>query len=132
MICKRCGKEAEDNKAGRPRLYCPDCVQARRSEYFREWYAKNGFKRNRYGNYSEAVREWQRNNPEKVKAHKKVAWALRWGKLVNPGECSKCGKKTNYLDAHHEDYRKPLKVTWLCISCHRKRHTENRVYWNWK
>lgn len=51
-----------------------------------------------------------------------VGNAIRDGKLMrNP--CIKCGSK-KYLNAHHEDYYKPLDVTWLCRRCHGQRHRE--------
>lgn len=130
MSCKRCGKELPEKPIGkgRPRVYCQQCVIERRSEYFRNWYESKGNTRNRYGNYQrteaqrEAIRQWNRNNPEKRYAHSQVALALRRGDMKNPGRCSRCGKYTHYLDAHHEDYSKPLDVEWLCLSCHRQKH----------
>jgi len=46
---------------------------------------------------------------------------IRRGKLVK--SICVCGN-TN-VEAHHEDYSKPLEVVWLCRSCHMKRHVQN-------
>ena len=35
--------------------------------------------------------------------------------------CLVCGTKKN-LHAHHQDYRKPLCVVWLCVKCHNALH----------
>jgi hypothetical protein len=45
------------------------------------------------------------------------------GRIVKPSRCQGCGKRRQ-LDAHHDDYTKPLAVRWLCArryrqSCHR-------------
>lgn len=42
--------------------------------------------------------------------------------LIDKQPCEKCGEKNAH--AHHEDYDKPLEVTWLCHKCHRERHQE--------
>ena len=55
-------------------------------------------------------------------AHTAVAIALRNGRLVRPASCSRCGKKDPKLNAHHEDYKKPLAVVWLCYPCHHRAH----------
>lgn len=51
----------------------------------------------------------------------------RRGKLI-PKPCERCGD--NDVVMHHADYSKPLKVTWLCRSCHNLVHcamaAENR------
>lgn len=64
--------------------------------------------------------QWRRDNPEKYRAHLRVATAIRQGKLVKM-PCKICGQLRT--DAHHADYRQPLKVTWLCrfhhIAAHR-------------
>jgi ribosomal protein S27AE len=62
-------------------------------------------------------------NPEKVKAHRIVASAKRRGDLV-PGPCIRCGADNAH--AHHEDYSKPLEVTWLCRRCHNQEHSGPR------
>jgi len=34
--------------------------------------------------------------------------------------CTVCGAMKS--EAHHEDYSKPLEVTWLCRTCHKAEH----------
>ena len=61
-------------------------------------------------------------NPDKHKAHGIVQRAIRAGKLtVQP--CERCGYGIG-VQAHHEDYSKPLEVVWLCPPCHGERHRE--------
>lgn len=54
-------------------------------------------------------------------AHSKVAQALASGKLQKPKKCSYCDGE-GQIEAHHEDYSKPLEVTWLCSACHSMLH----------
>lgn len=62
------------------------------------------------------------------------AWALaQWAennkKIVRPKMCPVCGegsRKREDVVAHHEDYDKPLDITWCCHRCHKKMHL-NRV-----
>lgn len=46
--------------------------------------------------------------------------ALEKGEIKR-GACSVCGV-TEKVCAHHQDYDKPLDVTWLCYSCHNRIH----------
>jgi hypothetical protein len=52
-------------------------------------------------------------------AREKLYYAVKKGYLEKPIHCSVCHEHKK-LDAHHEDYNKPLEVTWLCRLCHRK------------
>ena len=48
-----------------------------------------------------------------------VTAAIASGKLVKQ-PCEVCGEPNS--QAHHRDYRKPLKVTWLCLKHHVLEH----------
>lgn len=91
--------------------------------YYREWYKKHG--RKRAENYSELTEKWKKLNPEKVTASNLVKIAIKFGKIKKPKICSTCGKERR-LNAHHPDYNFPLKIEWLCNSCHKKEHIKNR------
>lgn len=63
--------------------------------------------------------------PERAKARDAVGNAIKAGKLKR-GPCEVCGiepKRVNgrsVVEAHHEDYSKPLAVRWLCHYHHRQ------------
>jgi hypothetical protein len=99
----------------------------KRREYHREWRTKNAEKISAYAlRHRElrkkrdpdferrAVAEWRKNNPEKTTAHRAVFVALRNGTLIK--EPCFCGEEK--VQAHHEDYSKPLEVMWLCKPHH--------------
>lgn len=64
-------------------------------------------------------------NEEKDRARRMVTAAKTRGDLI-PGPCRVCGGDKN-IDAHHEDYTRPLDVTWLCQFHHKERHREMRA-----
>jgi predicted transposase YbfD/YdcC len=64
------------------------------------------------------TKPYKENNPEKISAHRKMLNALRTGK-INKRPCEVCGELK--VDAHHDDYTKPIEVRWLC----RKHHIEH-------
>jgi len=59
--------------------------------------------------------------PEKEKAHAKVSRAIKSGILVKR-PCKICGDFNS--QAHHDDYNKPLDVSWLCQKHHDERHSK--------
>lgn len=50
-----------------------------------------------------------------------VSQSIKNGHLIRPMQCESCACFCR-LNAHHLDYGKPLKVLWLCNSCHGKAH----------
>ena len=70
----------------------------------------------------ERAKAWQEANAEKRAAHIATGNAIRDGKLT-PEPCERCGQAVG-VQAHHEDYSKPLDVTWLCPPCHGQLHRE--------
>ncbi len=57
------------------------------------------------------------------RSHNAVTRALKSGALVRPAACERCPASSG-IEAHHDDYSRPLDVMWLCPSCHSKRHCE--------
>ena len=84
-----------------------------------------GYYRNNIEKQRERCRQKDLANGEKRKARNIVRSATRNGNLV-VGDCVDCGNKPDdhNIDAHHEDYNKPLEVIWLCRSCHMIRHRD--------
>ena len=57
------------------------------------------------------------------KARSKVQHATTSGALVRK-PCEVCGEKL--VEAHHDDYSKPLEVRWLCKKHHMEHHVRER------
>jgi len=55
----------------------------------------------------------------RLRARSSVNAAVKAGTLRKPERCERC-LGAGRLTGHHEDYARPLAVTWLCDSCHRK------------
>jgi ribosomal protein S27AE len=66
---------------------------------------------------------WVKRNPQKRVAHIIAGNAIRDGRLVKQ-PCEMCGEVD--VDAHHDDYSKPLTVRWFCRACHMNHHKEER------
>jgi hypothetical protein len=60
--------------------------------------------------------------PDRYKATRALNNALNGGHIKKE-PCSKCGVSEN-VHGHHNDYKFPLEVNWLCASCHMKLHKE--------
>ena len=57
-------------------------------------------------------------NPIRTRCHVAVQNAVKRGRLIRPSVCEECSSQAKYIDAHHDDYSKPLSVRWLCRACH--------------
>jgi hypothetical protein len=69
----------------------------------------------------ERVKEYFKNdrkrNPFKRAARSYTNAAIKEGILIRPKNCEMCMKEC-LAEAHHEDYKKPLDIKWLCRKCH--------------
>jgi len=112
---------------------CGACNKCKWREYMRGWYRRNAetarelAKRSRAGR-AEAARAYdsaraaerkKKANPMMLRAHGWVWRALRDGRLVRQ-PCEVCG--ATEVQAHHDDYEKPLEVRWLCRAHHMELH----------
>lgn len=62
---------------------------------------------------------WNRANLHKLQTHHAVRVAVKQGTLKR-GRCEVSGSLR--VDAHHDDYRKPLQVRWLARKWHQRLH----------
>ena len=97
-----------------------------KAAYLKKWYAE----------HSEVIRDWQRENtdkvagyvrkhqekyPQKRKARVILNSAIKC-KRITKQPCEVCGSLR--VDGHHDDYSKPLEVRWLCRKHHLQLHSE--------
>lgn len=102
----------------------------RRLENNRKYYERNSEKklaknREYYKNHPELRTKYY--NPKKSRARRKAVYYLQKGIIERKNVCELCKKNDKKLEMHHEDYDKPLQVTFLCRSCHHRLHGVSRM-----
>lgn len=134
-VCYRCKVEKpvtafglQTKGVGGRNTYCRQC----RSEMYFENHKvelersrKNHQNRYKNGKATQGAKDYLKRNPEVSAARWKTQNAILRGDLVRPKKCPVCKKKTT-VEAHHDDYKKPLDVRWMCKLCHRAYHRELR------
>ena len=145
--CPKCGIEKphtdfyrDKHKPSGRKCYCKTCcsiqqkhsyskkktiILARCKEYRDEHQEERRIKgRVYYRKYRDRFLAYKKKRriayPERTKSHDKVHRAIKSGRLI-PEPCEECGQEEG-IQAHHDDYTKPLDVRWLCRSCHKYLH----------
>ena len=110
---------------------CKECNKADNAKHrqdnverIREYDRERSKSPKRIAALSEQTKRYRVMNRVKYQAHTAVNNALARGKLIKPDACSEC-KKSGAIHGHHDDYRKPLVVRWLCAVCHSAWHLQN-------
>ena len=100
-----------------PMNYCRECKNARQ----RDSYQRHREKRcaDRRANYNRQRKTGQ------SQASLIVSKCVELGYIVRPNICECCGKESENIHGHHDDYNEPLEVQWLCSKCHREEHLAN-------
>lgn len=77
--------------------------------------------------HAEYMREYRKLHHEKMAAYWAVKYAVKWGHLLKPETCSRCGLHGKIQGHHHNGYSQEhrLDVIWLCRSCHLAEHPPN-------
>lgn len=111
MIIKRCKKCGKEFRADRNRtIYCGlPCFYLNRlsGEKSANWKGGKGF--------AQRKREYRKKFPLKETAHQAVKYGLKTGR-IKKSPCADCGNKK--VEAHHNDYTKPLEIVWYCRRHH--------------
>ena len=76
------------------------------------------------GGNNRATAHYRATNSIKRKAASAINNALVRGQIVRPSACVVCSSNEK-LNAHHDDYSKPMDVRWLCVPCHKAWHREH-------
>lgn len=101
--CKRCARlDVRQNRAARREQYL---------EYDRE--------RSKRPERIAAITASSNRDPLKMWARRATHLAIKKGLLVRQ-PCEVCNAEP--ADAHHEDYRRPMEVRWLCRQHHMEAH----------
>lgn len=66
--------------------------------------------------------EYAKKNKRKLKIHRICRQALKDGIIKKQENCENCKTNKKRLIKHHPDYRSPLRIVWLCDSCHYRIH----------
>ena len=132
--CKQCRHDYRQANKSRLLEYSrwyEENIRKDRVDYFRDYGIKNRAKltekeRERRPKVREKTRRnskrWRENNKIKVAAHNAVKRAYANGSLLKQ-PCEICGLID--VEAHHDDYNKPLDVRFLCKVHHNLWHREN-------
>lgn len=119
-ICKKCGalKELYGGK-----IQCRLCCLKWQRLYYRA--------PKRLASYREYFRIYMKtrraNDPifrEKHRIRSKVEFEIKRGRLIR-GLCEVCNSRD--VEAHHDDYNKPLEVRWFCKEHHKQYERNQRA-----
>lgn len=87
--------------------------------YYKEWRKNNPtYNRNWRHKNPDYQERYKSKSPEKFLARAEVNKALRKG-LIEKKNCF-CGE--TLVEAHHDDYTKPLEIKWFCRQHHEDKH----------
>ena len=116
-ICQSCGLEfsavEKEVRRGGGKFCSRNCQRSYQAR-------KNSENRRVDITRAERKERWVKSvSPEVISAHKAVESAISRGALVRC-PCEICG--ATRVDAHHDDYSKPLNVRWLCRGHHLRHH----------
>jgi hypothetical protein len=123
--CKDCAREAAIKNRAKKLAYYQAYDRMRANEPHRVE-ARVAYSRTDRGREAcrEGSKRWVERNPEKRAAHSALNTAVRYGR-VQKQPCAVCGVVEG-VEAHHDDYSKPLEVQWLCPAHHGGQHKERR------
>lgn len=92
------------------------------SDYNREWMRKSKYHTRDEVRQKQMDRSRVKNLSIEAKARNLANRAVELGFLLRPEICPKCNRSDLKINAHHEDYTKPLDVQWMCSQCHGIKH----------
>jgi len=118
FYANECMKDGRINK-------CKECAKnSSRENYSANRTAKRAYDRRRDKTPERRAKKYEYGRvsrekyPEKYLAYSRVFEAVKRGTLVRT-PCIHC--RAEGVEAHHDDYSRPLDVKWVCGRCHREK-----------
>lgn len=71
-------------------------------------------------NQSTGITKFHKATKEAARANRMVKYYVDKGVLIRPKHCEECKQEASKIEAAHFNYHEPLRVRWLCKSCHIK------------
>lgn len=97
---------------------CTKCKEVKAlSEFNRRQDRRSGFRSECKSCQYKSQHKDRKRTPEMYRAYNIFHYAKKIGRILAPMFCERCGQ-VKQLQAHHTDYSKPLKIEWLCQTCH--------------
>lgn len=128
MLCRYCHADKPESAFySYLRSMCKECrrkvayvyrkrYRVRIKEYNRQYYLKHKERLKRvYDSY-------RHSHMNMYNAHGILKYYINKGEMTRPSCCEICHGKQQKIIGHHEDYDKPLRVIWVCPSCHKLIH----------
>jgi hypothetical protein len=120
--------DKEERKAYNKKYYIEHKATA--DAYNKKYYQDHKGERVAYNKAYNALHKteiivYNKAHSKEYKARYIMNRAISRGMLIKPEVCSNCNQGGK-IEGHHEDYDKPLEVTWLCVQCHNLHHVERR------
>lgn len=124
-VCPKCKVEKLFNQYYRDittklgiSVYCMPCQRKQASDYEKTEKGKATVRRKN----ANMVAKY----PIKSQARRILHSKVKSGVIIKPTQCSLCNNyfQKRWIQAHHEDYNRPLDVLWLCDICHKKKHNK--------
>ena len=124
--CSKCGLVKNESEFGRNcttkdglQGWCKKCKHTHQKEYRKTDAGKNALQKHQQSNSRKTTNrkyylKHKEKNREKACARSAVYYAIKTGRLIK--EPCFCGEVK--VQAHHDDYSKPLDVEWLCSKHH--------------
>ena len=116
---KKHRKQCTDRQRAWKQAHAPE-RRARENAYRSEWRKKNRDK------VRKMYRRADKKDRRKFIAKNFIHQALKWGVIVRPPICQKCGAGCK-PQVHHLSYDPPLRMEWLCHKCHVLAHHPHAI-----
>ena len=134
MLCKKCLNEKPPSEFyPKCKSECKVCARARiksnnqtpeRKAALAQYELMRKLRPERKKQNYETVKRRRAKKPQQKKAHGVVNMAIAKGRLKRQ-PCELCGEPKS--EAHHDDYKKPYQIRWLCMKHHREWHKTNKA-----